>query len=211
MAFVVSSIDLAPIAGTHGGTGVHQANNWVVDPASVPGAGKLAFNGLSAQVTTLLFAIADDVVPNWFGVAVPTGCSDFTRPHMFFHPTPGQAGYVDADYKTKSGMWPQLFYYMERLGYQLDGAHRNQVLIMPFMTEARHDAGILVTDWQDILTQILTQVRAMFDPSDTSDLSISQLVVSSFSAGMIYSDSFRKNGADVSSVLAEVWDFDGRF
>ena len=211
MSYTVTQIDLAPIPNVHGGTGTHQSTNWVVDPASVPGSGNLAFLGLDAEVTTLLFAIADNVVPNWFGVAVPRGISDFTRPHLFFHPTPGQAGYVDGDYRTKSGLWPQLFYYMERLGYQLDGARRNQVLIMPFMTEARKDGGILITDWQDIFTQILTQVRDIYDPSDQSALSIAQLVVSSFSAGMIYSDSFRRNGAKVVSLLAEVWDFDGRF
>ncbi len=211
MSFVVNKIDLPAIPNVHGGTGKHRSTNWVVDPASVPGSGDLAFTGLDCEVDTLLFSIADNVVPNWFGVAVPRGISDFTRPHLFFHPTPGQAGYVDGDYPTKFGKWPELFYYMERLGYQLDGARRNQVLIMPFMTEARKDAGVLVTDWQDIFTQILTQVRAIYDPSDSSPLSINQLVVSSFSAGMIYSDSFRRHGAGVDSVLAEVWDFDGRF
>ncbi len=211
MSFVVTKIDLPAIPNVHGGTGNHQSTNWVVDPASVPGSGDLVFAGLDCEVDTLLFSIADNVVPNWFGVAVPRGITDFTLPHLFFHPTPGQAGYVDGDYPTKSGLWPHLFYYMERLGYQLDGARRNQVLIMPFMTEARKDAGVLITDWQDIFTQILTQVRTIYDPSDSSPLAINQLVVSSFSAGMIYSDAFRRHGAGVDSVLAEIWDFDGRF
>jgi hypothetical protein len=211
VSYVVTNINLAPIPNVHGGTGTHVATIWVVDPASVPGSSSLAFSGLDVEVTTMLFAIADAVVPNWFGVALPRGISDFTRPHLFFHPTPAQAGYVDGDYQSKGGKWPELFYYMERLGYQLDGARRNQVLVMPFMTEARKDAGILVTDWQDILTQILTQVRTIYDPSDNSPLTIFQLVVSSFSAGMIYSHNFRSNGAAVADVLAEVWDFDGRF
>ena len=211
MSFTVNQIGLAAIPGTHGGTGTHQSINWVVDPASVPGSGKRVFNGLDVEVTTMLFEIAEPVVPNWFGVAVPRGLSDCTRAHIFFHPTPGQASYVDADYPTKSGKWPELFYYMERLGYQLDGARRGQVLIMPFMTEARKDAGILITDWQDILVQILTLVRAQVNPSDVSPLSIAQLAVSSFSAGMVYSDAFRRKGAQVSDFLAEVWDFDGRF
>jgi hypothetical protein len=169
----------------------------------------MSFTGYSGEVTTMLFAISDNVVPNWFGVAVPHGLSDFTRPHIFFHPTPGQAGYVDSDYPTKSGKWPELFYYMERLGYQMDGAHRNQVLIMPFMTEGAENAGILPANWQDIVQQILTLTRAAINPADTSALSVAQLVVSSFSAGMIYSDSFRRTGAGVADVLAEVWDFDG--
>jgi hypothetical protein len=119
----------------HGGTGTHVATIWVVDSASVPGSSSLAFSGLDVEVTTMLFAIADAVVPNWFGVALPRGISDFTRPHLFFHPTPAQAGCVDGDYQSKGGKWPELFYYMERLGYQLDGGRRNQALVIPFMTE----------------------------------------------------------------------------
>ena len=169
------------------------------------------FTGYTGEITTMLFAIADNVVPNWFGVAVPHGLTDVTRAHIFFHPTPGQANYMDADYPTKSGKWPELFYYMERLGYQLDGAHRGQVLIMPFLTEARKDAGILPANWQDIVLQILTQVRAQLNPSDQSPLTISQLAVSSFSAGMIYSYWFCSLAPGLDGVLAEIWDFDGHF
>jgi hypothetical protein len=211
-AYTVSSIPLPPIAGVHGGTGDHTDTIWVVDPNSVPPPGNLRFSGLDVAVTTMLFQLDDpNVVPNWFGVAVPRGIQDFTRPHIFFHPTPGQANYVDSDYPTKSGKWPELFYYMELLGYQLDGARRNQIVIMPFLTEARKDTGILPANWQDIVTDILVAVRASIHPQDASPLNISQLVVSSFSAGMIYSDSFRRNGADMSAFLAEIWDFDGRF
>jgi hypothetical protein len=215
--YTLTEITLALIPNAHGGTGTHFSTNWVVDPGSVPGSGLLAFNGLDVEVTTRLFMIADRVVPNWFGVAVPFGISDFTRAHIFFHPTPGQAGYndgdyfSDSDYSTKLGLWPTLFYYMERLGYQLDGARRNQVLIMPFLTEAMKDTGILPANWQDIVTQILAAVRATYDPGDNSPLVISQLAVSSFSAGIIYSGNFRRTAVGLSGVLAEVWDFDGRF
>jgi hypothetical protein len=211
MSYTVTETTLAPIPNVHGGTGTHQATNWVVDPATVPGSAPMTFSGLDEQVTTKLFAIADNVVPNWFGVALPRGLSDFTRPHIFFHPTPGQAGYVDGDYANKTGKWPELFYYMERLGYQLDGARRNQIIIMPFMTEQAKTGGILPVNWQDIVTQILQLVHVDIAPSQTSPLSISQLVVSSFSAGMIYSDNFRRTGVNVASVLAEVWDFDGLY
>jgi hypothetical protein len=211
MAYTVTETTLAAVPKVHQGTGTHRATNWVVNPTTVPGSGLMTFSGLDGQVTTKLFAIADAVVPNWFGVALPAGLSDFTRPHIFFHPTPGQAGYLDGDYWKKSGKWPELFYYMERLGYQLDGAQRNQVLIMPFMTEEAKNGGILPANWQSIVTQILRRVRADVLPSATSTLKIRQLVVSSFSAGIIYSDNFRRTGANVASALAEVWDFDGRY
>lgn len=37
---------------------------------------------------------------------------------------------------------------MERLGYQLDGAARNRVLIMPFLTDGAEDTGILPGHWR---------------------------------------------------------------
>ncbi len=207
----VSSITLPPVAGYHNGTGHQQDRIWVVDPNSVPlSAGNLQFFPADVDITTMLFQLDAAVVPSWFGVAVPHGIQDFTKPHIFFHPTPGQAGYNDADYPN-SGMWPDLFYYMERLGFQLDAAARNQIIVMPFLTEAAKDTGIFPANWQDIVTDILTQVRAAMGADDGSQLSISGVVVSSFSAGMIYSYNFRQKAVGLSTVLGEVWDFDGSF
>src|SRR5262249_10343394 len=151
---------LAAIPKVHNGTGTWSATPRQVISASVPGSAALQFTNRSVQVTTRLFAIADNVVPNWFGVAIPPGITDFTKGHVFFHPMPAQAGYKDGDYPTKSGKWPQLFYYMERLGYQLDGAGRGQIVIMPFLTNSATNTGIFAANWSDIVTQILTQVRA---------------------------------------------------
>jgi hypothetical protein len=219
--YTVSSIPLAPIKDVHGGTGHHTGTRWLVDPSSVPpsapppGLGLLRFSQKKVAVTTMLFQLNDvngpavNAVPNWFGVAIPDSVSDFTRANIFFHPEPAQAGYKDSDYKTKSGKWPQLFYYMERLGYQLDGARRNQIVIMPFLTQARTDTGILPANWSDIVTGILTAVQATMGGGNTP-VQISQIVVSSFSIGIVYSDSFRKR-ASLSPFLSEVWDFDGLF
>src|ERR1700761_1828674 len=96
--YTVSSIPLGPVAGYHSGTGTHQNSNWLVVPSSVPGSGNLQFTGAWVQVTTMLFQLDANVVPNWFGVAIPHGVTDFTKPHIFFHPSPGQAGYKDSDY-----------------------------------------------------------------------------------------------------------------
>ncbi len=209
--YTVSPITLAPVPDYHNGTG-HQVDRiWVVDPNSVPlAAGNLQFFPADVDITTMLFQLDANVVPSWFGVAVPHGIQDFTKPHIFFHPTPGQAGYNDADYPS-SGMWPELFYYMERLGFQLDAAARSQIIIMPFLTEAAKDTGIFPANWQDIVTDILTQVRAAMGADDGSQLGISNIVVSSFSAGMIYSYNFRQKAVNLSSFLSEVWDFDGSF
>src|SRR5215472_14561633 len=110
--YTVTSIPLAAIPNVHDGTGTHQRPNWLVVPASVPGSGNLQFIGQWMQVTTMLFQISDNVVPNWFGVAIPNGIQDYTKANIFFHPMPAQAGYKDSDYPTKAGIWPQLFYYM---------------------------------------------------------------------------------------------------
>jgi hypothetical protein len=209
--YSISSISLAPIPGVHNGTGnQHDPGFATVVPASVPGSGNLQFVGADVALTTMLFELNSDVVvPNWFGVAVPSGIQDFTRPNIFFHPTPGQAGYNDADDPNKSGLWPDLFYYMERLGKQVAGADRGQIVIMPFLTNAATDTGILPGIWHDTVTDILTQARASLGADDGSSLAISQLVVSSFSDGIIYSHSFRTRAADMAPLLAEIWDLDG--
>lgn len=45
-----------------------------------------------------------NVVPNWFGAAIPNGIQDFSKANIFFQPTPSQAGYKDTDYPTNAGM-----------------------------------------------------------------------------------------------------------
>ena len=209
--YTLASIPLAAIPGIHGGTGSFQNPNWLVLPSSVPGSGNLQFVGKWVQVTTMLFEISDNVVPNWFGVAIPSGIQDFSKAHVFFHPMPAQAGYLDSDYATKAGIWPQLFYYMERLGYQMDGAARSQIIIMPFLKNAATDTGIFLNNWFDIVTDILTAVRAALGADDGSTLALSQIVVSSFSVGIVYSSNFRIGAPNLSTFLTEVWDFDGLF
>jgi hypothetical protein len=209
--YTATSIDLAPIPGIHDGTGVHSDTKWVAVPSSVPGTGPIEFVGENSRVRTMLFQIDANVVPNWFGVAVPSGLEDFSRAHVFFHPMPAQAGYLDSDYPTKAGHWKELFYYVERLGYQLDGAHRGQVMIMPFLTNAATDTGIFAPSWEDIVRQILGLARAASSAGDASPVDVAQLAISSFSVGIVYLTAFRDHGANVTGRLAECWDLDGRF
>ena len=213
--YAVAATTLDPVPGWHSGTGVHAWPRLIVDPSSVPPPGNLRFLTAGVRVTTMLFQISDAVVPNWFGVAIPTGTVDFTKPNLFFHPIPAQAGYRDSDYPTKTGYWPKLFYYMERLGSQVDaavslyGAPRNQVVIMPFLTSAATDAGILPDSWFGIITDILSDVRFAVAGVGGSPVPISELVVSSYSVGLVYSDSFRRRASGLGPYLKQVWDFDG--
>jgi hypothetical protein len=210
--YTVSSIPLAPVSNLHKGTGPHQDSIWVVVPSSVPDTSqRLRFVGQWVSITALLYELNTPECPNWFAVAVPTGIQDFTRAHIFFHPIPRQAGYDDNDYATKAGKWPELFYYMERLGYQMDGAQRSQIIIMPFLKTSAQDTGIFAANWLDIVTDILTDVRTKMGADDGSNLSLSQVVVSSFSIGIVYSTSFRAGAPGLDAYLGETWDFDARY
>lgn len=208
-------IFLGPVSGYHSGTGTFDREQLVVNPSSVPGSGNLVFQQADVHVTTRLYQIAQQVVPNWFGVAVPEGVTDFSHPIIYFHPSPGQAGYKDSDYASKTGMWPDLFYYMELLGYQLDaaikkfGALGNQVVVMPFLTTAATDTGIFAANWQSILVDILTDVRNASGGAGSGPVAIEEVVVASFSVGYVYSEEFRAKAPGLAPLLKQVWDFDG--
>jgi len=60
----VTQISLDAMVGVHNGTGKWHDSRWVVVPGSVPPPGQLAFTGEVLQVTTMLFAIPDNIVPN---------------------------------------------------------------------------------------------------------------------------------------------------
>ncbi len=120
--------------------------------------------------------------PNWFGVAVPDGITDFTNVVIYFHPTTNQAGYNDNNYRNKDGgnnppannptYWKELLGYVDRLGAQLAGAIKqtgatpNQVVIIPLMRNNNVDAaqastsraGILPRQWYYIVNDILADL-----------------------------------------------------
>lgn len=52
---------------------------------------------------------------------------------------------------------------MERPGYQLDGATRNEIIIMPFLTSAATDTGYLPQELVQLVADILTTVRLALD------------------------------------------------
>lgn len=193
----------------------------LVDPTSINSTGKPTFSTERVHVTTFLYALdRDDVAPNWFGVAVPDGVADFSKPIIYFHPTPNQGPYQDIDYRAKTGTdgyrdWHELFEYVDRLGHELAGAVKrgaplvDQILILPFMTTASmSDAGIMPANWQAIVTDILIDVRAVMTGVD-APLTISEVVVASFSNGALYSHEFRTRATNLGSMLVKVWDFDG--
>jgi hypothetical protein len=167
------------------GPGRHPVNKLLLDDASFVdpgGTSRLNFESKDVAFTALLYelqekdnpGVAAKVVPNWFGVAVPDGITDFRNIIIYFHPSPGQAGYQQADYQSKTGNlkppppnngtnWKELYAYIDRLGNQLAGAAlieekaKNQILIFPFMRDFRQ-VGILPKWWYHIVRDIIDDI-----------------------------------------------------
>ena len=171
------------------GTGHQTATDkHLIASASVAGSGDFAyFHEPAVSYSTLLYELVDLTnnpadgnmfSPNWFGVAVPDGITDFTNVVIYFHPTPGQAGYLDSDYASKSNggisthtNWKELLGYVDRLGGQLAGAVKdsgatpNQIVIVPLMRNNAVDggsavgaSGILPRQWFYIVNDILKDI-----------------------------------------------------
>jgi hypothetical protein len=186
------------------------------------------------HITTLLYELQANVVPNWFGVGIANETSspvtDFSRPTLYFHPSPQPAGYQhgpgnsiyfgkskDAASRTpQESKWLELFAYVDRLVTQLAGAVQmgatpNQIVIVPFMpTSAIGDCGILPAHWLPTLNDILTDVRAAITGT-LAPLTVSELVVAGYSFGYEWSTTFRAlaKPAELNPLLKQIWDFDG--
>jgi hypothetical protein len=171
------------------GTGRQQASNkHLLNITTVNGSGDFAYLHDDVSFATLLYELVDltnnpvdgnKFSPNWFGVAVPEGITDFTNVVIYFHPTPGQAGYDDSNYAAKSNggnsthsNWKELLGYIDRLGSQLAGAVKhsqatpNQIVIVPIMRNSNVDggqatfggAGILPRQWYYIVNDIIKDI-----------------------------------------------------
>jgi hypothetical protein len=164
------------------GTGHHQNTKYLLDDSTFnPADGSLLnFESRNVAFTALLYELRDNSgnaapeAPNWFGVAVPDGITDYRNVIIYFHPNPTQGGasYNPNSYQSKSGPpgtnWKELFAYVDRLGNQLAGAAkyagrepngdpRNQIVIFPFMKEY-NNVGILPKYWYFIVKDILDDI-----------------------------------------------------
>lgn len=155
------------------------------------------------------FELDADVVPNWFGVVVPDGVKTTEHIHIFCHPLPERAGYHDRNYKSKAG-WNGIFHYMtDDFSAQFCAAATGQILIMPIFTQGvTGTCGVFPAQWESICGQILALIAAGPDEEPGEPVRISSVVVSSFSAGIVYSNTFRKL-ARLGSRLTGIIDFDG--
>src|SRR5690606_34282557 len=84
---------------------------WAPDQVSLVSDFVFQWVGVAGTGSIHYFQLDAPVVPRWFGVLVPEDTTEFDRVHVFFHPTPAQAGYVDAEYQS-FGRWRGIFHYL---------------------------------------------------------------------------------------------------
>jgi hypothetical protein len=159
--------------------------------------------------TIQFFEVDDNVVPNWLAAVIPAGARPTGDVNIFFHPTPHQAGYNDRNYPSKAG-WSPLYHYTNgALASQFSAAKTGQILIIPLMTESSSgDCGVLPARWESIIGQMLGLIAAGPSAQTAPAMSVTSVVVSSFSSGIAYSAAFRGR-AGLGSRLRGVIDIDG--
>ncbi len=184
------------------------ATTWAPDPVSL--SSEFIFQWITATGSGQIryFQLAEAVVPRWFGVLVPDSGADYDTVQIFFHPTPAQAGYNDAEYPAL-GSFRNIFHYLsDNMGSQFCASGTRRILVMPLMTQASaSDCGVFPQRWAEILGCILGRLSIGVDEGAPFQR-VSSVVVSSFSSGITYSHNFRAR-ANLGSRLAGVIDFDG--
>lgn len=204
---VVPAVDIRPLAPVPGLKDSVPESAWTPVEASLTSEYAFKWTGVGGSGAISYFELAEHVVPRWYGVLVPAGVINVDRVHLFFHPTPGQAGYVDSNYHQLADWWKIWHYLYDPMGTQFCAAATDRVMIMPLMTSgSAQTCGILPGRWRSIFAEILGRLG----PGAAKPVNVSSLVVSSFSSGISYSHYFRKNGG-LGSDLAGVIDFDGTF
>jgi len=187
-------------------------NSWSPVLSSLQSEMLFQWTGVAGAGRLFYFELDERVVPRWFGVLVPDGEVDFSKVHLFFHPLPGQAGYNDATYHNP-GSFFGIFRYLggDRidLAVQFCAAQTGRVLIMPLLTnQVSGTCGMLPARWENLFGRLLAMAKGGGSDGAADAVSITDVLVSSFSNGISYSHAFRSN-AGLRDRLAGVIDFDG--
>lgn len=208
------------------------ASKLVVSPVPVvtdtvlnftPPANGLTYRALLYELRDKVTGVTSNIVPNWFGVAIPSpntfDLSGDVYVIIYFHPTPLQAHYRDADYPAKAGTaggtpWKQLYAYVDRLGGQMVGAIQagkpaNRVTIFPFLTEAQYTLS--TSEWFNVIHDILQDINKNLVSGICTRPK--KIIVATLSNGGKYLNRFlgEASGLPDDSKIIEAWDFDSRF
>jgi hypothetical protein len=175
---------------------------------------------------------ASNVVPNWFGVAIPNpdifDLSKNVFVVVYFHPTPGQAGYDNRDYAAKDGAhgtdWKQLYAYVDRLGGQFVGSIQagaranNRLVIFPFLTTPPRGAfqtpptqpayTLTTSEWFNVIHDILQDINTNVVKGICT--TPKKIIVATLSNGSVYLNKFLDDAAGLPNnhQIIEAWDFD---
>lgn len=181
---------------------------WAPDQDSLVTDFVFEWTGVAGSGSIHYFQLDAPVVPRWFGVLVPDGTTAFDRVHLFFHPTPAQAGYIDGQYQG-FGPWRGIFHYLsDAMATQFCAAQTGRVLVMPLFTQSSAaDCGLFPQRWPEVLGCILGRLAHGVETGAPFQR-VTDVVVSSFSSGITYSHQFRSR-ANLGGRLAGVIDFDG--
>lgn len=215
-SFTVKMISIAPIAGTHLGSGKFNDSWTIAGPASVEGRVETPLEPIPSQTrfASYLFEVEPRVVPWRFGAVCIAKPGRFEAVNLFFHPNPtARHGYHDADYPD-AGAWPGLYKYMTIIGAQIGISDSSQIFIMPYFTSASITGGLgmFPENWRAIVTDIVRLIQNDITGADDAPINLRDLVVTSYSFGVTAAARFRKMAATtIRPLLKEVWDFDGYY
>jgi hypothetical protein len=214
-SFKVKLISIAPITGTHLGSGKFNDSWTVAGPASVDRTIGTPLDPIPSQTmfASYLFEVEPRIVPWRFGAVCVANPTRFDAANIFFHPNPtARHGYHDADYPD-AGAWPGLYKYMTIIGAQIGISDSSQIFIMPYFTSASITGGLgmFPENWSKIVRDIVQLIRNDIKGLAEPNTDIKDIIVSSYSYGITAATVFRKKATTIKPFLREVWDFDGYY
>jgi hypothetical protein len=149
--------------------------------------------------------------PARFVVVYPEAVSDMQTVNYLFHGNPGFAGYNDATYFNDPKWYADYADYHRRLGPQLTASGKNWLMIVPLLRgQDLGNTGNLASEWFNIATACKDLILNHHGVSDGSG-TFTNLVLSGFSAGVKYLDSFMHKGEGYSEFLQNIHIFDGTY
>jgi hypothetical protein len=186
-----------------------------IDISSMPGRGPLRILPHKWSYVRRLIRVENCSI-KWFGVlfnSVDRAAQFGSVPHIYFTPHPSQGHYYDAGYDSFTS-WHRLWHdYTQAPGRQIVTAGKNQVLVVPFYTNAQHRGGLgdFLSNWKEAVTAVVTAAIDSIDPTALRKrFEFNEIYSTSFSDGWIPHYEFHTKGAGVQQMTTRVIDLDGQ-
>jgi hypothetical protein len=185
-----------------------------IDIHSMPGTGPLRIQHHSWSYVRRLVRVENCSI-KWFGVLfnAPGGRVEFgSIPHIYFTPHPAQGHYYDYGYDSFK-TWHKLWHdYTQAPGRQIVTAGKDQVLVVPFYTNAQHhNLGDFLQNWKEAVTAAVTVAIDSIDPTWLRDrFEFKEIYSTSFSDGWIPHSQFQREGVGVAQMTTRIIDLDGQ-